>query len=312
MMITVICNNFNLGNFLDITLGSFFNQDISLDRYEVIIVDALSKDNSSEIIKKYMFKYPNIKLIREKDNGANQGANKAYKISKGKIITIQNSSDYFEANIFSKVLKEFEDKDLWILGGGLKTLENNEIIMTHQINKDFEYLSIEDSINFRQSSLMSTFFKRDIFDHFGGFYEDDILKKCHSATFIKYFVGTKIFEKKIKFVKDIYGNHTSHIGSNIKDGYRGYSLVKTRNLGCQKTLEIFNSQLIKRQKNTLKAQSFIYGITLSLYKRDIKFFFLNTLTIFKLLGFFKSIRHLVDIFSIYLSVNFLKVRKLNF
>lgn len=106
-----------------------------------------------------MFKYPNIKLIREKDNGANQGANKAYKISKGKIITIQNSSDYFETNIFSKVLKEFEDKDLWILGGGLKTLQNNEIIMTHQINKDFEYLSIEDSINFRQSSLMSTFFK---------------------------------------------------------------------------------------------------------------------------------------------------------
>jgi len=115
-MISIITCNFNLGHLLNKTIESVLLQNKK--EIECIIIDANSKDNSLEIIKKLQRKDDRVKYISEYDEGHFYGINKGLELSKGNIIGILHCSDLYEQNIFKIVNEEFSnDPDLWILGG---------------------------------------------------------------------------------------------------------------------------------------------------------------------------------------------------
>lgn len=108
ILASIIISNFNKANYLKKCLDSCLNQDFQ--NIEIIVCDDHSTDNSFDILKKYK----NIFLIRNKFRKSLFSANnqinclrQAYLKSKGDIVFLLDSDDYFEKNKVTKVIDYF-------------------------------------------------------------------------------------------------------------------------------------------------------------------------------------------------------------
>ena len=90
-LVTIYITNHNYGRFLKQSIDSVLDQ--SLKKFDLIIIDDGSKDNSKEIIKKYI-KLPNVTVIFQKRKGLAISNNIALNLAKGKYIMRLDADDY--------------------------------------------------------------------------------------------------------------------------------------------------------------------------------------------------------------------------
>jgi glycosyltransferase involved in cell wall biosynthesis len=112
MKISIITPVFNAVETVEKTILSVVTQEIDSE-LEYIIVDGASKDESLEVINKYIDKID--VLISEKDQGVYDAMNKGIARTTGDIIGIINSDDWYNDGILKiveKVFKENEDFDI--------------------------------------------------------------------------------------------------------------------------------------------------------------------------------------------------------
>lgn len=136
-VVTITRNNVHLNR----TLQSILDQTISPQDIEHIIVDGLSKDNTKEIVKKYMAKAPyKVIYIREKDNGRYEAMNKGIKIARGKYLSFLNAGDHFFANDSLSSLLSFS-KNNDIVFGNVNVIydENHSSIYSPPDKVNFKY-----------------------------------------------------------------------------------------------------------------------------------------------------------------------------
>ncbi|MDR3666845.1 MAG: glycosyltransferase family 2 protein [Ignavibacteriaceae bacterium] len=105
MFISIITPTFNSGSSIEKTVRSVITQ--SYGKFEHIIIDNLSIDNTLELIRNT---YKNaglenrVKIISEKDSGISDAFNKGISNSLGEIIGILNSDDvFYDESILSKI-----------------------------------------------------------------------------------------------------------------------------------------------------------------------------------------------------------------
>lgn len=104
LKVSVITPSFNQGQFIEKTILSVLCQDY--ENLEYIVVDGLSNDETSSILRKYQ-KYIDVVII-EKDDGQSDALNKGFKLATGDIIAYLNSDDcYADATVISKVVHHF-------------------------------------------------------------------------------------------------------------------------------------------------------------------------------------------------------------
>ncbi len=108
-LISVLITNYNKSKFLRKSLSSVNSQDYK--RYEIILYDDCSSDNSIKIINNFK----KINLIKNKKRkeyspALNQinGLKKAYLKSKGNIICLMDSDDYFKREKLKSINEYFE------------------------------------------------------------------------------------------------------------------------------------------------------------------------------------------------------------
>ena len=102
--ITIIIPCYNTEEYIEKCLDSIIGQ--KLEKYEIILVDDCSTDKTVSIIKKYMKKYDEIKLIANKENhGAGYNRNIALKEAKYDLISFVDSDDYLENNFYEELYK---------------------------------------------------------------------------------------------------------------------------------------------------------------------------------------------------------------
>ncbi len=115
--ITIITPTFNSASNILNNLKSVLKQDYK--NWEHIIIDNQSVDNTILLIKKNSLK-KKIKIISERDSGIFDAINKGIKNSKGDIISILHSDDFYNNNkVLSTVVKTFEENDVDIVYGNL-------------------------------------------------------------------------------------------------------------------------------------------------------------------------------------------------
>jgi glycosyltransferase involved in cell wall biosynthesis len=105
--ISIITPNYNYGSFIEATIRSVVNQNwINIEH---IIVDDGSTDNSVDVIKDMIGKYAGkIKLIQQKNHGQTNAINVGLKEADGDIIGWINSDDSFCPNVFSSIIRCFD------------------------------------------------------------------------------------------------------------------------------------------------------------------------------------------------------------
>ena len=115
-LISVITITKNSQDTVEQTILSVINQNCK--NVEHIIVDGGSTDNTLDIIAKY--KHDISICISESDEGISDAFNKGISICSGDIVAIINSDDWYEPNVFNKVLEEFSRQDVDIIHGKMK------------------------------------------------------------------------------------------------------------------------------------------------------------------------------------------------
>ncbi len=114
MQLSIIILNYNVRYFLELCVLSVQNAIQNLDA-EIIVIDNNSSDDSCKMMK---LRFPNIKLIENKENsGFPKGNNIAVKEAKGEYICILNPDTVVADDTFEKVLAFAKSKaDLGIVG----------------------------------------------------------------------------------------------------------------------------------------------------------------------------------------------------
>ena len=102
-MISVIVPVYNCALYLERGIQSLVSQTIFHD-LEVIFVDDGSSDESAEIIRSYINKYSNMKLICQKNNGVSAARNRGVKEAKGNYVAFFDADDVAENTLYEKLL----------------------------------------------------------------------------------------------------------------------------------------------------------------------------------------------------------------
>lgn len=105
MDLSIIVPIYNVEEYLSECLKSLYK--ISNLRYEVILVNDGSKDNSYKIMEEFKELYPNKTVIINKENGGLSSArNAGIKVAKGKYISFIDSDDFIDTDEFEKFVIE--------------------------------------------------------------------------------------------------------------------------------------------------------------------------------------------------------------
>ena len=111
--VSVIVPVYNVEKYLEKCLNSLVNQ--TLENIEIIIVNDGTKDNSEEIIKKFIEKYPKkIVYLKKENGGLSDARNYGIPYAKGEYIAFLDSDDYVEKDIYKEMyeLAKKENSDM--------------------------------------------------------------------------------------------------------------------------------------------------------------------------------------------------------
>ncbi|MBP3635679.1 MAG: glycosyltransferase [Bacilli bacterium] len=197
MKFSLIVPVYNVEKYLDKCLNSIFSNDYK--NYEVIIVNDGSKDNSEEIINKYIEMHDNIIYVKQKNQGLSAARNEGVKRSTGDYIVFIDSDDYIECDFLKIISSNLNDKpDLLryqvreVYENKIENIYEDGFDLTNGIdafNKIVKYKYIEMS---QLYIYKSSYYKDNKFKFQKGIYHEDfnlipiIISKAKSIKSIDY------------------------------------------------------------------------------------------------------------------------------
>lgn len=125
-LVTVITVSYNSERTIERTIKSVLNQ--SYKNYEYWIIDGASSDNTIKIVEKYSKRFKGrLHFISEPDNGMYCAMNKGIKNSRGEIIGILNSDDYYDKDCLKNVVAKYIDENypLLVINGNMVRVQRN-------------------------------------------------------------------------------------------------------------------------------------------------------------------------------------------
>ena len=246
MKFSLIVPVYNTEQYLDKCLSSIFEN--TYKNYEVIIVNDGTKDNSGEIIKKYIEKYDNIIYVKQENEGLSSARNEGVKKATGDYICFIDSDDYIEKDML-KVLNDNLSDEPDLLRYQLREIYNDRIIDCNEtgfyttdsidaFNKITRYKYIEISSLY---VYKSSFYKQNNFEFKKGIYHEDF---C----LIPVVIATA---KSIKSINYIGYNYLQREGSIMSSNDKEKQLKKMDDTitafkdAIEKLNKINNSNIIK-------------------------------------------------------------------
>lgn len=161
LKISVITVSFNQGKYIEENILSVLNQDY--DNFEHIIIDACSKDNTIEILKKY----PHLNWTSEPDKGQSDGLNKGFRKATGDLIVWLNSDDVMCDGAFNALNTFFSNNPEASVVTGRQAFIDRKGNITHILpSETYTYNRL---LNTRYCSVMqnSTVFRKTVLDKVG-------------------------------------------------------------------------------------------------------------------------------------------------
>lgn len=251
VMLSIIVPVYNVETYLDKCLSSILTS--TFNDFELIILNDGTKDNSENIINKYIKKYgEKIVYISKENTGLSDTRNVGMSIASGKYIAFVDSDDYIEPNTYELMIKKAMEKDFDIVASDVKLVYENsnkeKVISSNYENDIFNKLEIKKSMLVQYPAVWNKIYKKNILE---------------GITFSK-----GVWYEDMEFVLKIYPRINS-IGVVKKPLYnylqRMSSITYTYN---DKLYDIINN--MERVLNYYKAQN-IYDI----YKEELEYLYVR-------------------------------------
>ena len=117
------------------TIQSILDIDYPKGKYEIIVVDDGSTDNTAKIAKQY--EKDGVKVIKTKNHGKGHALNIALKRSKKELFTCVDADSYIEKESVMIIVQNFRNKKVSGCSSSIFVKNNNKIIEKMQV---FEYM----------------------------------------------------------------------------------------------------------------------------------------------------------------------------
>lgn len=156
LRLSIITTLYKSAGYMDKCLGTLLDQDLSLDEYEIILVNDGSPDNSVDIARKYASEYSNVKVVSYEVNRGLAGARQAgTDEAQGKYLCYVDPDDYIECLSFSTVLAKMEEEQLDMLRFNYRMVnEEGETLIKPQDARIIDYApGVIDGITFLNERL---------------------------------------------------------------------------------------------------------------------------------------------------------------
>lgn len=158
--LSIIIPTFNSAATIEQCLNSIINQKVKY--IEVICIDAVSSDDTIEILKKYANLYSYIKWISEPDKGIYDAMNKGINLAKGKWIYFLGSDDLlFNDHVLSDIDNSLENPRLDIIYGNV-----NSPVYGEKYDGEFD----RSKIAIKNIAHQAIFYRKKVFKKIG-FYD---------------------------------------------------------------------------------------------------------------------------------------------
>lgn len=169
--IIIACRNEE--EFISKCLDSIINSDYPKDKLEILVVDGKSEDGTREIVKKYIEKYPFIKLLDNQKKIKPCALNMGIKEAKGEAIMVIDAHSVCQKDYISKCLEYLKKYKVDNIGGIIKTLPAKNTVVAKAIAISLSHFFGVGGSRFRVGSKKP----RWVDTVFGGCYRKEVFKK---------------------------------------------------------------------------------------------------------------------------------------
>lgn len=193
MDLSIIIPIYNAEKYLRKCLESLLEEEEI--KYEIILVNDGSKDHSDLICKEYQRKKSEIfKYIENENYGCSYSRNYGMTKAKGRYIAFLDSDDFIDKNYFSKLCKLGIEKDLDIVIGGIRFLDQENYIKNEIVPKNLkDKKDFFNNLNFFNSPWNKIYKKKIIFENKIKFPENSHMGEDMSFVYKMYVVSEKIY-----------------------------------------------------------------------------------------------------------------------
>ncbi len=237
--ISVVVPLYNSAKHLESCISALLSQTYPSSRYEIIMVDNNSTDNSIKVI----MRYPRIKLLSEKKQGSYAARNRGVAESKGSIIAFTDSDCIPVPEWLDRISASLDSPSVGIIQGSrFYTTESRGLLLLEAYESERAFYTFSGKLKglyYGYTNNMAV--RRDVFDRCGPFLEvmrgaDSIFVNRaieeYSSEIIRYVPNAAIRHLEITGVRDylrkryIYGRSFQQNYSQRKRTHRNMTVFE--------------------------------------------------------------------------------------
>ena len=125
--VTVVMPVRNEAGFIEKSLGAVLAQDYPMERMEILVMDGMSSDGTSEIIEKIKTRNLNLRRIENPGKLAASGLNAGIRNARGEIIVRVDGHCEIARDYVSRCVQHLRTNGVQVVGGPIETVGINKI-----------------------------------------------------------------------------------------------------------------------------------------------------------------------------------------
>lgn len=268
MDLSIIVPIYNVEEYLVECLKSLYK--IGSLRYEVILVNDGSKDNSYEIMKEFKKLYPKETIIVDKENGGLSSArNAGLRVAKGKYVSFIDSDDFIDTDEFEKFVIEGIKSRVDMAVGNMRyyvpgrigePLFRSKLVKESGIVTGLDFLwSVFQAPKCYREEVVDDIYRRDFLIKNNLFFNEEIVHEDSEFTTLAY-----LRAKKIKYIDKAFYFYRQREGS-IMNKVSEKSILSLEKI-CERLFEELQKIDSKKGREALASLILSFYSTI-LYKR---------------------------------------------
>lgn len=118
LLLTIVIPVYNVSQYVEKCVRSCYKQNVSNSKFEIIIINDGSTDDSLEICEKLKKEYRELKIISQKNKGLSGARNTGLRNANGKYVWFVDSDDWIEEDCLTVLFEQLKwhDVDLFWMG----------------------------------------------------------------------------------------------------------------------------------------------------------------------------------------------------
>lgn len=146
-ILSIIVPFYNVEKYLGTCLNSLLNQDITINDYEIVLINDGSTDRSLEIADSFVKRYENVQLFSQENIGVGSARNKGIKSARGKYLMFVDADDYVQTGCIGSLIECMESNSLDLLRFNYYAINGNGQIIGKTKNSTYSIAYNKDVVN---------------------------------------------------------------------------------------------------------------------------------------------------------------------